>query len=103
MAWIRPKRRGDRVRGIGAFLIVVDQPSTDVSCKWLLSGMAVAIVAMGGALLGLAYYIQYLVKRIAIIEKQKSDLYDQRIADLKENHSLIDTLMKVISREKGGV
>ena len=81
---------------------MIDQPSTDVSCRWLLSGMAAAILAMGAALLGLAGYIRHLVKRLATAEEQKSDLYDRRIADLKENHSLVDTLMKVVFKEKGG-
>jgi hypothetical protein len=81
---------------------MIDQQSMDVSCKWLLSGMALAIVAMGAALLGLAGYIRHLVKRLATAEEQKSDLYDQRITDLKENHSLIDTLTKVVFKEKGG-
>lgn len=81
---------------------MVDQSSADVSCKWLLSGMAAAIVAMGGALLGLAYYIKHLVKRLSTVEEQKSQLYDRRIEDLKENHVLVDTLMKVVTRERGG-
>lgn len=81
---------------------MIDQASADVSCKWLLSGMAAAILAMGAALLGLAGYIRHLVKRIATVEEQKSALYDQRITDLKENHSLVDTLMKVVTKAQGG-
>jgi hypothetical protein len=81
---------------------MVDQSSAEISCKWLLGGMAAAILAMGAALLGLAGYIQHLVKRLAMAEEQKSDLYDRRIADLKENHSLVDTLAKVVFKEKGG-
>lgn len=83
-------------------MILPDQPPDPISCKWLLTGMAIAVTAMGGALLGLAGYIRHLVKRIATVEEQKSDLYDRRIADLKENHSLIDTLMQVVSKEKRG-
>lgn len=83
------------------FLDLNQQPD-EVSCKWLLSGMAAAILAMGGALLGLAAYIKHLVKKLSECEASKTELLKQQVVDLKENHSLVDTLMNVVTKERKG-
>jgi hypothetical protein len=65
--------------------------------KWLIGGMALAMVALCG-------YMRILIanqdKKIAEKDAKISELYDKRIADLHEQMQLTNTLEDVTYRQR---
>lgn len=82
------------------FLSLLGEPegrSIDPTTAWTLIG------ALGGVVTAMAAYI---VKMHKVYGRKINELYDQRIADLKSNLELVQTLERVVYREhpktKGG-
>jgi hypothetical protein len=73
-------------------LEIAQQAQEPVSCGWVIGGLVATVV-------GLAGYVASLHKAYG---KKINEVYDGRIADLKANHALVDTLMRVVREERKG-
>lgn len=73
--------------------IPIDQvPEISGSC-WKI------MAALGTVIVGMAAYIVTLHKMYG---RKINEVYDARIADFKESNSLVETLIRVLGKEKGG-
>ena len=61
------------------------------TCWKIIAAMASAVVAMAA----------YVVRLHKVYGRKINDVYDARVSDLKENHALVETLLRVVGKEKG--
>ena len=88
---------------IGVLMYVVyallGDSESPVTSRSIIYALAGAVASLAGAVAAMGIYIAKSSKRH---QEKVDELYEARISDLKEAHDLVDTLMGVVNREKGG-
>jgi len=73
--------------------------SDAVSNKVIIYALASFVTTLVGAI---AVMGRYIAKASSKHQAKLEELYEARISDLKEAHSLVDTLLKVVEKKLGG-